>query len=287
MKIRNLLLGDCGRGESLWVSVQMRELVQNASGPWPMQLVVVMAVRKAVSAATMTFTAISIKRFFMILHSSLFILHLDLIAVTVVVAAGRYTTTGILAAAIAGIHATTTARILRIILVLLMIVGEVLGQLGHVAGLGQLGAGELSSGTGAHVHAVDVLRGGELLRGRRTLLLRLDACGEDGQPVELHGLALQHQLTDAADHVGQHALDGSPRVRSVMLRHVLGQLFNVDGLADGHGAGEPLAVGHAVRILVLILTIKYTHNSLFFIVLDSVATSYIGWPPPALCRTEN
>ena len=72
MKIRNLLLGDCGRGESLWVSVQMRELVQNASGPWPMQLVVVMAVRKAVSAATMTFTAISIKRFFMILHSSFF-----------------------------------------------------------------------------------------------------------------------------------------------------------------------------------------------------------------------
>ena len=54
-------------------------------------------------------------------------------------------------------------------------------------------------------------------------------------------------------------------------------------LADGHGAGEPLAVGHAVRILVLILTIKYTHNSLFYMVLDSVATSYIGWPPPAFC----
>ena len=31
-----------------------------------MQLVVVMAVRKAVSAATITFTAISMKRFFMI-----------------------------------------------------------------------------------------------------------------------------------------------------------------------------------------------------------------------------
>ena len=31
-----------------------------------MQLVVVMAVRKAVSAATMTFTAISIIRFFMV-----------------------------------------------------------------------------------------------------------------------------------------------------------------------------------------------------------------------------
>jgi hypothetical protein len=35
-------------------------------GPKPMQLVVVMAVKKAVSAATTTFTAISIIRFFMV-----------------------------------------------------------------------------------------------------------------------------------------------------------------------------------------------------------------------------
>ena len=34
------------------------------NGPCPMQLVVVMAVRKAVSAATTTFTATSINRFF-------------------------------------------------------------------------------------------------------------------------------------------------------------------------------------------------------------------------------
>ena len=37
-----------------------------------MQLVVVIAVRKAVSAATTTFTAISTILFFMTLHSSLF-----------------------------------------------------------------------------------------------------------------------------------------------------------------------------------------------------------------------
>ena len=43
-----------------------------------MQLVVVMAVRKAVSAATTTFTAISITRFFMTLYSSLFTLHSSL-----------------------------------------------------------------------------------------------------------------------------------------------------------------------------------------------------------------
>jgi hypothetical protein len=44
-----------------------------------MQLVVVMAVRKAVSAATTTFTAISMKRFFITLpytiHYSLFTIH--------------------------------------------------------------------------------------------------------------------------------------------------------------------------------------------------------------------
>ena len=39
---------------------------QRAIGPCPMQLVVVMAVRKAVSAATTIFTAISIRRFFFI-----------------------------------------------------------------------------------------------------------------------------------------------------------------------------------------------------------------------------
>ena len=43
-----------------------------------MQLVVVMAVRKAVSAATITFTAISMKRFFMTLYYSLFTFHYSL-----------------------------------------------------------------------------------------------------------------------------------------------------------------------------------------------------------------
>ena len=37
-------------------------------GPRPMQLVVVMAVRKAVSAATITFTAISMNLFFILIY---------------------------------------------------------------------------------------------------------------------------------------------------------------------------------------------------------------------------
>ena len=45
-------------------------------GPRPMQLVVVMAVRKAVSAATITFTAISMNLFFIICSS--FILTSDI-----------------------------------------------------------------------------------------------------------------------------------------------------------------------------------------------------------------
>jgi len=46
-------------------------IVQSVIGPWPMHEVVVMAVKKAVSAATMTFTATSTIRFF-ISFSNLF-----------------------------------------------------------------------------------------------------------------------------------------------------------------------------------------------------------------------
>ena len=45
------------------------------SGPCPMQLVVVMAVKKAVSAATITFTATSIRLFFFITLTSYIIHH--------------------------------------------------------------------------------------------------------------------------------------------------------------------------------------------------------------------
>ena len=45
-------------------------------GPKPIQLVVVMAVKKAVSAATTTFTAISIKRFFAIRFQTFFVCNL-------------------------------------------------------------------------------------------------------------------------------------------------------------------------------------------------------------------
>ena len=43
-------------------------IVQSIIGPCPRHEVVVMAVKKAVSAATMTFTAISMMRFFILYH---------------------------------------------------------------------------------------------------------------------------------------------------------------------------------------------------------------------------
>ena len=49
-----------------------------------------------------------------------------------------------------------------------------------------------------------------------------------------------------------------------MLRHVLGQCVEVDGLSDGYGACEPLAIDFRVFVLVLILTIKYAHNVCVF-----------------------
>ena len=58
----------------------------------------------------------------------------------------------------------------------LIIIGEVLGQFGHVASLGQLLTSKLSSSTGAHIHAVDVLGGREVGRSRRAVLLGFDTC---------------------------------------------------------------------------------------------------------------
>ena len=57
-------------------------------GPWPMHDVVVIAVRKAVSAATATFTAISTKRFFIRYTSPRLILDqvVIIVATTAVVA---------------------------------------------------------------------------------------------------------------------------------------------------------------------------------------------------------
>ena len=77
-----------------------------------MQLVVVMAVRKAVSAATITFTAISIRRVFFIVvanfrGSKFFTLHSSLFTFLISVTVARYFTaaTGVATRVTAGITA--------------------------------------------------------------------------------------------------------------------------------------------------------------------------------------
>ena len=58
------------RGLAASTSVSPPHPRQNEIGPCPMHEVVVMAVRKAVRAATITFTAISMNPFFLIVLSS-------------------------------------------------------------------------------------------------------------------------------------------------------------------------------------------------------------------------
>ena len=74
---------------------------------------------------------------------------------------------------------------------------------------------------------------------------------EDGKVGNFHGIAVEYELADAGDHVGQHALDGAFGIRGVMVGHVLGELLQADGLVD-HRAAEPLAVGLARLGFVLI-----------------------------------
>ena len=60
-----------------------------------MQLVVVMAVRKAVSAATTTFTAISIIRFFIIVHYQLSIINCEALVLVYLVIAVSAVASGV------------------------------------------------------------------------------------------------------------------------------------------------------------------------------------------------
>ena len=105
----------------------------------------------------------------------------------------------------------------------------------------QVGSGQLTGGTGAELQALDVLADTELVNALCTTPV-LNPYGEDGEVGNLHVLALQQQLLDAAAHVGEHPLDGSLRERGVVVRHVLGQSFERYGLLN-HRVGEILAVG--------------------------------------------
>ena len=63
-------------------------------------------------------------------------------------------------------------------------------------------------------------------------LLGSDANGENGEVVDLHGVAAEDEFLDALHHVGEDAAYGSCREGCVVARHVLGELVDADGCGD-------------------------------------------------------
>ena len=64
-------------------------------------------------------------------------------------------------------------------------------------------------------------------------------CVEDGEVGNLHCDALEHQLSDARYHVGNHTLNRSSRKWGVVTCHVIYELVDVVGLSDDRIGEEP------------------------------------------------
>ena len=91
--------------------------------------------------------------------------------------------------------------------------------------------GELACGTGTELDALYVLCHGEGFL-RVGSLLGSDANGENGEVVDLHGVAAEDEFLDALHHVGEDAAYGSCREGCVVARHVLSELVDADGCGD-------------------------------------------------------
>lgn len=91
--------------------------------------------------------------------------------------------------------------------------------------------GELACGTGTELDALYVLCHGEGFL-RVGSLLGSDANGENGEVVDLHGVAAEDEFLDALHHVGEDAAYGSCREGCVVARHVLCELVDADGCGD-------------------------------------------------------
>lgn len=91
--------------------------------------------------------------------------------------------------------------------------------------------GELACGTGTELDALYVLCHGEGFL-RVGSLLGSDAYGENGEVVDLHGVAAEDEFLNALHHVGEDAAYGSCREGCVVARHVLGELVDADGCGD-------------------------------------------------------
>ena len=83
-------------------------------------------------------------------------------------------------------------------------------------------------------------------------LLGSDANGENGEVVDLHGVAAEDEFLDALHHVGEDAAYGSCREGGVVARHVLGELVDADGCGDCR-TGIVLAV-RSWKLFVVVFT---------------------------------
>ena len=97
---------------------------------------------------------------------------------------------------------------------------------------------QVASGSGLQLHTADILRYSEVLFLSSHLLV-LDTQRKNGQVVDLHVLALQQELFDTTNHVGEQTLDNALGVRRIVSTHVLSQSIQVDSLFN-HVLGEPL-----------------------------------------------
>ena len=151
----------------------------------------------------------------------------------------------------------------------------VLDALGHrgVAQLGVLrhaGLSGLAGGAAVHAHALHVAIGGVVgavgsagsLAYAEMLHIvgghRGDGGGEDAQVVELHGRALQHQVTHAVGALRQHAQDDVVGVGRAVALDVLGQTLDVDGVVVV-GAGIDFAEV-LVPLNLVFVQIEFKHN---------------------------
>ena len=110
------------------------------------------------------------------------------------------------------------------------------------------------------VGSQDVLGGGEFLCGLGSL--GADAGLEDGEVGELHGVAVETDLSDASHHVVQQTDDLALRVGAVVSAHVFGDAFEVDDVGVD-GAGVELALGVVVRLALVNCVLNHVFLCVF------------------------
>src|SRR5574344_1277799 len=105
-------------------------------------------------------------------------------------------------------------------------------MLTHLRLYHQLGDCQVAGGAGIQTDGLDVVSHREVFQFVAAYALQTYA--EDGKVVYLHVLAVEQKFLDTRHHIGEHALDGTSRVRRVVDSHMFDELLDVDDLI-GYG----------------------------------------------------